>query len=173
MTKGNVRMTITLDLSELGGEVGFDEGSGPWYEPGPPFEEAVRERVAAAIIKRVGARFEKAAQEKAAEAVESMAETMIAGEIRKVLDAGLQPTDTYGNAKGPRQTFQEFILNALERNVGDYGRGTTLLESTIRKACEEAMRGPLLETVNKAKKELQAQLDGEVMNRIKAAFGSR
>ena len=47
------------------------------------------------------------------------------------------------------------------------------MESTIRKACEEAMRGPLLETVNKAKKELQAQLDGEVMNRIKAAFGSR
>lgn len=171
MSKGNVRMTITIDLSELGGTSGFDEDCGPWYEPGPAFEEAVRERVATAIVNRVGPKFEKAAEVKAEQVIDSMAEVLIAGEIRKVLDAGIQPTDAYGNPKGPKQTFHEVILTALERNVGDHNRGPTLLESTVKKACEEAMRGPLQDTVNKAKKDLQAQLDGEVMNRIKAAFG--
>jgi len=173
MSTGNIRMSIVIDLSELGGTVGYDDETGPWYEPGPPFEEAVRARVAEAIIKRVGPKFEAAAEEKAREVIDSMAETLIAGEIRKVLDAGVQPTDAYGNAKGPRQTFHEVILTTLERNVGDYGRGPTLLESTVRKACEEAMRGPLQDTVNRAKKDLQEKLDGEVMSRLKAAFGSR
>lgn len=171
MSKGNVRMTFTIDLSELGGTTGCDEETGPWYEPGPSFEEAVRERVATAVIKRVGSRFESAAETKVAEAVESMAATVVAEEIRKVLDAGVQPTDGYGSKKGPKQTFHEFILTALERRVGDYGRGDSLLESTVRKACEEAMRGPLAETVSKAKKDLQEKLDGEVVARIKKAFG--
>lgn len=145
-------VTLTLDLSDVLNASGWDD------EP-----DGVRERLVSEMARQL-LRDRSEYRDIVADELKTAVQEQVAALVQSKLVAPVQPTDGFGNAKGPQTTLSEQIAteatNWLNAQSGDYNRRETRLQKFLREEVDKVMQAELRKAIEAAR--------AQVLERVKA-----
>lgn len=151
-----VKLEVEIDLGNLRRYVGSDE-DGPHYEP-MPLEEAVVAEAGRAIAAKLEREIREEMRYSVKTEVQEALRAALGPMVSEALDQAIQPTNSYGEAKGEPVTLREVIVKTAKEELRDarsrdgYGsRKENLVQEIIRKEVGAALAKELNDAIKDAK----------------------
>lgn len=122
----------------------------------------VGEELRPLIYKEVRAAVDRAVKE----AADGLLRDRILSEVEAVLTQGWQPTNEYGEPKGPKETVRDRIRNAFSKRGDGYYDKATLLEKWVEEGVSRVLEATLKEEVKAAREKLRASFDAVLQSKF-------
>jgi histone H3/H4 len=141
-------------------------------------EEQVVTAVAEMVRDQMSGRIDEAVRGAIKGALEEQVRALVNDAIRPVLatvlDEGWQPTDQWGEPKGPKVTLRDRIGKAVSAflDVRDGYDRQTAAEKVIKEEIEKAVRGDAGKELKRASEALRAQVDAVLQAKLRESLSS-
>lgn len=132
-------------------------------------EELAESAVERLVSQKIDAAIESSVAEAVGEAVEKIGQKRIAAEIDKVLIAGWQMVNEYGESKnGARKTLKDRIGEILN-HTDRYGNGKRWLDGLVKERVDESLKSNFKTDIDAAREKFKSEVDGVLTGVIKKA----